>query len=503
MFSKILIAGLCLAVSWAQGAEIRMYQNGPSSEALAAVAGLDDKADKVLPYTHLTGANVTVSPSMSYVWETTAGTNVLTATGFTEGVDASCSMVITMYDGDTITASGLTFVDELEPGVNHCFIRQMPMGGVQLYVSYVGDLYGDIFVDGSALAGGDGTSWRTPYKEIQDAIDGATTGNLILVKPGTYQPIDSLDNSITIESTGGAEVTTIDGNDSTRCARLVNATLNGFKLTKGVAMEGWEDPENEGKGGGSLGGTLNNCILTGNGAMHGGGSYNSTLNNCTLTGNTSYFEGGGSFGGTLNNCTLSGNMVHGGGGGSSGGTLNNCILTGNEADGGGGSYNSTLNNCTLTGNSAMEGGGSNGGTLNNCTLTGNTAEAGGGSHGGKLNNCTLTGNSADGAGGSFEGTLNNCILWGNTSIPDMGPAGSENYSDSTFNYCNTSPLPAGTGNISEDPKFVSGSNLRLQASSPCINAGSNDYVTTATDLDGNPRVVGGTVDMGAYEYQGE
>jgi hypothetical protein len=44
-------------------------------------------------------------------------------------------------------------------------------------------------------------------------------------------------------------------------------------------------------------------------------------------------------------------------------------------------------------------------------------------------------------------------------------------------------------------------NLRLQSNSPCINAGNNAYVTTATDLDGNPRIVGGKVDMGAYECQ--
>ena len=43
--------------------------------------------------------------------------------------------------------------------------------------------------------------------------------------------------------------------------------------------------------------------------------------------------------------------------------------------------------------------------------------------------------------------------------------------------------------------------FRPAAGSPCINSGNNDFVEDTTDLDGNPRIVNGKVDIGAYEYQ--
>jgi hypothetical protein len=175
-------------------------------------------------------------------------------------------------------------------------------------------------------------------------------------------------------------------------------------------------------------------------------------------------------------------------------------LTNGAAYSGGGVFGGMLNNCTLTDNSALEeGGGADYSTLNNCKLTGNSAPGGygGGAYDCTLNNCTLTGNSAPGGygGAGYDCTLNNCIVYFNGG----------NYAPySTLNYCCTTPMPtSGVGNITNAPLFVdyAGGNLRLQSNSPCINSGNNAQVVGSTDLDGNPRIVFGTVDIGAYEYQ--
>jgi hypothetical protein len=70
-----------------------------------------------------------------------------------------------------------------------------------------------------------------------------------------------------------------------------------------------------------------------------------------------------------------------------------------------------------------------------------------------------------------------------------------------LNYCCTDA--GGLGNISNPPLFVNmaAGDFHLQSNSPCINAGNNSFVTLTNDFDGNPRIKGGTVDIGAYEYQ--
>jgi hypothetical protein len=79
-----------------------------------------------------------------------------------------------------------------------------------------------------------------------------------------------------------------------------------------------------------------------------------------------------------------------------------------------------------------------------------------------------------------------------------------NYLDSFLSYSCSTPLPTdGIANFTNAPLFVdyAGGNLRLQSNSPCINSGYNASAPAGLDLDGNPRIVGGTMDIGAYEFQ--
>ncbi len=282
---------------------------------------------------------------------------------------------------------------------------------------------------------------------------------------------------------------------------------------------------------------LTNCTFSGNLANSRGGgmiNYSSSpmVTNCTFNENQAHDMGGGMFNQgsnslTLTNCTFS--MNHAGSGGAmlnsgSSPMLTNCTFSDNRGDlTGGGIHNQDnsspkFTNCTFSRNSVQRNG--RGGvmyswdsnpTLTNCTFSRNSVQTNG--RGGvmyswdsnpTLTNCTLSNNLAGEYGVVYNydsnPTVNNCILWANT--------GSQIYnygtSSPTVTYCNVQDGYDGAGNINVDPCFVNADSddFHLRPDSLCIDVGDPNYVAgpNETDLDGNPRVIGGRIDMGAYEF---
>ncbi|HJX38325.1 MAG TPA: choice-of-anchor Q domain-containing protein, partial [Anaerolineae bacterium] len=307
------------------------------------------------------------------------------------------------------------------------------------------------------------------------------------------------------------------------------ASLDGFVITGGDADGNYPHD----KGGGMYNyadgsPTLSNVAFSGNSAYQGGAMYNDhsspAVANAIFQSNSAVGEtqpGGGAM------CNYYSNP-----------SLVNIIFSGNSALGmtqalGGGLYNwhssPELVNAAFSGNSAAGGCSENGGGIANLS---DSSPA--------LTNVTLSGNSAQHGGGlynqSSSPTLTNAILWGNAAL-----TGTQVYNDNStptisYSLVQDSGGSGGTwdsglgtdggGNIEHDPRFVDADgpddtvgtpddDLRLQAASPAIDAGRNEALPQDTldldadrnraeklpfDLDGRPRVRGGTVDMGAYEW---
>lgn len=330
-------------------------------------------------------------------------------------------------------------------------------------------------------------SWGSAATSIQDAVDTAVSGDTVLVGDGRYMLLSAVvidGKSITLKSANGATAVTIDGQYpalSQRCIlvqNVTNAILMGFTIANGCIVT-------SGYGGGvsfSGGGRIQNCVFTNNhaatGSLGGGGLL--AVGGCAVV-----------------DCSFLSNYASGGGGGAwveSPSSVERCVFVGNSSSAGNG------------GALYITGGGASGPLVRNCLLYSNhSAYNGGGVYGqGVLENCTIATNSSDTAGGGVEGNWNlstyNCIIFFNTAPT------SPNYSASGYFYscCTTPQVPdsRGTGNFKLNPGFanISINDFRLSPNSPCVNTGNNqDWMATSTDFLGNPRLVNGVVDRGAYE----
>ncbi|RRR70981.1 MAG: choice-of-anchor D domain-containing protein, partial [Candidatus Viridilinea halotolerans] len=277
--------------------------------------------------------------------------------------------------------------------------------------------------------------------------------------------------------------------------------------------------------------TLTNVIFIGSQAEDDGGAiYNDgedgvsspILTNVSFTGNWAGIDGGaiynygyqGVSSPTLTNVSFTGNWA-----GSDGGAIYN--------DGEDGVSSPNLTNVSFINNRAEDDGGAiyfdgdNGDV--SATIINGLFVANGTDHiaydDGNENtqpqfvNCTFVGATAQAINitywdsGETPIDFVNSIFWGNNRLvdftdddPEVAPATMVNIN---YSIVEEASYASANNNLFADPLFLSAAtgNYRLLASSPAVDSGDNSAVVgVTTDLDGNARTIGATVDRGAYEY---
>ncbi len=325
-----------------------------------------------------------------------------------------------------------------------------------------------IHVDDDAPAGGDGLTWATAYRFLQDALafasDGGNGITEIRIAQGVYRPdrdeanptgtgdraaafylIDGVAirggyagpgepdpdvrDVVFFETVLSGDLAVDDGPVFTNNAensyhvvysefRFDAPVLDGVTMAAGNA----DGPEEEQRSGGGmylffLDPLLIDCTFRENAAdLDGGGLYcygiGSSITGCSFIDNIAGRDGGGLFGRSdapqLTNCTFTGNLTLGNGGGLSGeADLFGCTFTANIAldDGGGAAAKRDLLNCTFTDNLA----GNNGGGFQQ--LSGNQVMIG----------CVFDGNVADNGGGAYQiGSLDMSFCTFTANDADLG-----------------------------------------------------------------------------------
>jgi len=503
------------------------------------------------------------------------------------------------------------------------------------------------FVDSRAPAGGDGRSWSTAYRHLQDALTAARRSGgairEIRVAQGRYTPdlgagrtpgsrtasfrlvggvvVRGGYSGLGTPSPGarnpGAWPTVLSGdlagNDVPGYAGsgensyhvVTAANVGSTTVLDGCVVRGGYAFAVAGDGGAGIrivGGAPRfiDCVIDSNAAGLGAGVLNlrgaPTFRRCEFRGNLAWqFRGGAYFGAggdtpkvaRFIDCLFVENRAFSYSTGSDGGAifcepnapvlLSRCEFTGNSAQAGhfswgmGGALCSladgvVLHGCRFFGNSGNGGGAVWTGRrtqMADCIFSGNQARWAGavavfvGSA--ALVNCTLAGNRAEDGGGVGceygSVAVSNCVLWGNTAVNadsaykaqvHTSAGGTASLRHSCVQGVLTGapgedpPNPADFPGCTEaDPLFVdpdgpdgirgtSDDDLRVQAGSPCLDAGDNAAVPAdVLDLDGDgnraerlpvdvlgqprrvddpaaPDVGAGTaplVDMGAHERQ--
>ena len=264
--------------------------------------------------------------------------------------------------------------------------------------------------------------------------------------------------------------------------------------------------------------TVINSLITRNSACDGGGIFCCSGMNATmlLIENSTIIENHADYGGGIYNSYPSGNATVI--------VVNSTIAKNSAWCAGGGVYNVAdsdnskieIINSIIVENTAWEGGGiysyaKNGGNpiivVVNSTIAGNFASDNGGGLAcysnaiTYLHNTIISGNSASNTGSQIYRSINRYVtnvLHGHNCLVEGGEG---------LDGANGFTWTTSENNIIDAPMFVDAENgdYRLMANSSAVNAGDNALAVDQegqpleVDLDGQTRIQGGAVDIGAYE----
>ena len=336
-------------------------------------------------------------------------------------------------------------------------------------------------------------SGEFPFTDIQDAVDTASSGDVILVFPGTYGPVEIDDIDLVLRAVEPSAPATILGDGG--AALWITEQVTSASLVHGFVVSGgsgiFEDTIQLVAGGGILVNRgaevrISGNVIEGNSAEVGGGiavvDALPWIDGNLLVGNGATDAGGGVW---IRNATVAGdvhlscNEVLGNTGGSVAGVFigdatvfaHNNILDGNSGERGG----------LWVGAVAQ-------GEFTNNTVVANESLAG-----------SAAGIETESA--SFDVSNNivafNSVGWGAIRSSDL-PAWSYNvvWSNTAGDYAGAASDPTGLdGNLTWEPEFAlftpldpSDDDLTLDSGSPLLDLGDPD--PAANDLDGSRNAVG-------------